>query len=127
MESVIESLNRWTLIPVSLTGDINILKINTLPKLLILFQSIPLSPLKLFFTRVKDLIKYLPTSSGTIDTLGFFLLYLTYNRRCLKLASLHWYYWAAQLRAAMCYFTTCSRKNLQPGSSLRHTQLPLLF
>lgn len=42
--SVIDSINRWTLLPLSLIGHINIIKKNILPKFLYLFQSLPLNP-----------------------------------------------------------------------------------
>lgn len=49
MEEITQSINRWMSLPLSMIGRINILKMNTLPKILYLFQNIPLSPPDDFF------------------------------------------------------------------------------
>lgn len=41
---ITESINKWSPLPISQIGRINILKMNVLPKFLYLFQSIPLPP-----------------------------------------------------------------------------------
>lgn len=52
-ESIYKSIERWSNMPISLIGRINILKMNVLPKLLHLFQNIPL-PLPLSdFTKLR--------------------------------------------------------------------------
>lgn len=43
-DTVIQLINRWTQLPISLIGCINILKITILPKYVYVSQSIPLSP-----------------------------------------------------------------------------------
>lgn len=89
---------------ISLIGRVNILKMNTLPKLLYLFQSIPLPPPESFFQKCKKIFTNFIWNNRR-SRLRFTLLYLPYDRGGLKLPNLRWYYWAAQLRAAMCYFS----------------------
>ena len=43
-ESTTRLINKWTNLPISMIGRINILKMTILPRYLYLFQSIPLSP-----------------------------------------------------------------------------------
>lgn len=43
-DTVIQLINRWTQLPISLIGCINILKMTILPKYVYVSQSIPLSP-----------------------------------------------------------------------------------
>ena len=54
-EGISNSIERWSSLPISLIGRINILKMNVLPKLLYLFQNIPLPPPKHFFLTVNKL------------------------------------------------------------------------
>lgn len=42
VDSGSESINRWSMLPISMIGRINILKMNVLPKFLYLFHSSPL-------------------------------------------------------------------------------------
>ena len=68
LQSIYDSLERWTSMPISLIGRINLLKMNVLPKLLYLFQNIPL-PLPLsYFTKLKKTCSNL---SGAIDDTGY--------------------------------------------------------
>lgn len=53
MAEINESINRWMSLPVSIMGRVNILKMNTLPKLLYLFQNIPLPPPTDLFSKIK--------------------------------------------------------------------------
>ncbi len=55
IESVSESINRWSTLPISMIGRINILKMNVLPKFLYLFHSIPLGPPVKFFSRMRGM------------------------------------------------------------------------
>lgn len=53
MAEINESIDRWMSLPVSIMGRVNILKMNTLPKLLYLFQNIPLPPPTDLFSKIK--------------------------------------------------------------------------
>lgn len=55
IESVSESINRWSMLPISMIGRISILKVNVLPKFLYLFHSIPLGPPINFFSKMKSM------------------------------------------------------------------------
>lgn len=88
----------------SLIGKINILKMNVLPKLLYLFQNIPLPPPSSLFTQLKKLfVRFLWNNRRPRTRLS--LLYLPFDRGGLKCPNPLWYYWAAQLRAMMFHFT----------------------
>ena len=54
VDSITKSLDIWSFLPISLIGRINVLKINIFPKLLYLFQNIPLPPPSLLFKTKKD-------------------------------------------------------------------------
>lgn len=60
MDAVIQLINGWTKLPVSLIGRIDILKMTILPKYLNLFQSIPLSPpLSVFQSLEKKFLNFI--------------------------------------------------------------------
>lgn len=99
-----ESINRWMSLPVSIMGRVNILKMNTVPKLLYLFQNIPLPPPTDLFSKIKKMfLNFLWNNRRARIRLS--LLYLPFDRGGRKCPNLMWYYWAAQLRSIMFYFT----------------------
>lgn len=104
MQGISISLDRWAALPMSLMGKINTLKMNVLPKLLYLFQNLPLPPPSNLFSQLKTLfIKFLWNNRRPRQRLS--LLYLPYDRGGLKCPNPLWYYWAAQLRTMMFYFS----------------------
>lgn len=104
ISTVNESMNSWSSMPISLLGRINIIKMNILPKFLYLFQSIPLPPPPQFFSKMKQLFtKFI--WNNTRSRLRLSLLYLPYERGGLQLPNLQWYFWAAQIRVAMYWFS----------------------
>lgn len=100
-----ESLNRWASLPLSLIGRINVIKMNILPKFLYLFQSIPLAPPPTFFSTMKTLFTKFIWNDRK-PRLRLTLLYLPYDGGGLRMPNLLWYYWAAQLRAALLWFSS---------------------
>lgn len=104
LAKVSEETNRWMTLPISLMGRINVIKMNILPKFLYVFQSIPLPPPPLFFLNLRRLLSKFIWSNRK-PRLRLSLLYLPYERGGLQLPNFLWYYWAAQLRAAMFWFS----------------------
>jgi len=94
----LEMLNRWTRMPISMIGRINIIKMLVLPKFL--FQSLPLPLPETFFHNINNILNQLIWNDKKAR-LQLKLLYLPYE-------SLKLYYWAAQLRTAMYYFSVTS-------------------
>jgi len=101
--SVVESINRWKSLPISMIGHFTILKMNILPRFLYDFQTIPLAPPSNFFKKMKQLFCNFIWNNRR-SRLCMTLLCLSYARGGLKLPYLQGYYWAAQLRAATYWF-----------------------
>ncbi len=105
LESISKSLERWSHMPISLIEQNNILKMNNLPKLLYLFQNIPLPLPTSYLSKLKKIcLNFLWNNRR--HRLRLTLLYLPSERGGLKLPSFLWYYWAAQLRTVMYYFSS---------------------
>ena len=107
-EEITESINRWTSLPLSLIGRINIIKMNILPKILYLFQNIPMSPPDGFLKEVNKLFSGFIWQNNKAR-IRLSLLQLPHSNGGLKCPNITWYYWAVQLRAIKFYFATrCS-------------------
>ncbi len=105
MIEINESLQRWMSLPMSIIGRIIILKSNILPKLLYLFQNIPLPPPSDLFSRIKKIfVEFIWNNRKT--RLRLSLLYLPFDRGGLKCPNLMLHYWATQLRSMTFYFST---------------------
>ncbi len=104
-ETTTSSLECWTPLPISMIGRINILKMNILPKYLYLFQNIPLPPPPSLFTRTRKLFtNFIWQNKRPRSRLS--LIYLPCDRGGLQCPNIQWYYWAAQLRSIMFYFSS---------------------
>lgn len=76
VDEVMETLDRLMIMPISMIGRINIIKMNILPKFLYIFQSLPLP--KSFFNRLNStLMKFIWNKKSR---LRLRLLYLSYER-----------------------------------------------
>lgn len=103
--SISKTVERCSSLHVSLVGRINILRMNILPKLLHLFQNIPLPPPPNFFSRMKNLFSNF-LWNNKCSRLRLSLLYLPYDRGGLQCPNMRWCYWSVQLRMLMFYFIT---------------------
>lgn len=98
------SIDRWRKLPISMMGRVNVLKMMVLPKLLYMFQNIPLPPPLDLFTWLKKSITNSIWNNGK-PKLRLSLLYLPFDGGGLKCPNFIWYHWAAQLRSVTFYFS----------------------
>lgn len=108
LEQVFKLLERWTTLPISIIGKVNLLKMSILPKCLYLFQNIPLPPPINFFQSLERAFNNFLWNNRR-PRLKLSLIYLPYDRGGLQCPNLQWYYWAAQLRTIMYYFSEETR------------------
>lgn len=104
-ENITNTLNRLTIMPISMIGRINIIKMDILPKFLYLFQSISLPLPMSFFDRINNILAKFIWNNKKAG-LRLKLLYMPYERGGLRLPNLQWYYWSAQLHSASFYFNS---------------------
>ena len=105
VEEVTELINRWSKLPISMIGRINIIKMAILPKFLYYFQTLPLPLPNRFYATIDKLFGQFIWNDRKAR-LRLKLLYLPYERGGLQLPNLRWYYMAAQLTSASYYFHT---------------------
>uniref|UniRef100_A0A3B1IPQ1 Reverse transcriptase domain-containing protein n=1 Tax=Astyanax mexicanus TaxID=7994 RepID=A0A3B1IPQ1_ASTMX len=96
--SIKKDLARWSLLPLSLAARINTIKMNTLPKLSYLFQTLPIFIPKLFFRKLDTLILEFIWNKRP-PRLRKSLLQQTKSLGGMALPHMQFYYWAANLRA----------------------------
>lgn len=107
IERTAEMLDRWSALPISMIGRINLIKMTVLPQYLYYFQTLPLPLPITFYDKLNKLFCRFIWNSRRAR-LRLKLLHLPYERGGLKLPNLRWYYMAAQLASASYYF--CSTK-----------------
>lgn len=108
LNTISKFIERWKNLPISLIGRVNIIKMSVLPKILYLFQNIPLCPPTSFFTILRrSFTNFIWNNKRARVRLS--LLYLPFNRGGLQFPNLQWYYWAAQLRSTLYYFSSESK------------------
>lgn len=104
-KEITENVNRWMSLPMSLIGRINIYKMSILPKILYVFQNVPLPPPSDWFSKMKKLmISFIWENKRARVRLS--VLHLPYSEGGLMCPNIVWYYWAAQLRTIQYYFST---------------------
>uniref|UniRef100_A0A8C4RFB7 Reverse transcriptase domain-containing protein n=1 Tax=Erpetoichthys calabaricus TaxID=27687 RepID=A0A8C4RFB7_ERPCA len=98
MEKIKQDLHRWSTHHLTLTGRINVVKVNILPKLLFLFQNIPIYINKSFFKQL----------DSTITSFIWNLKHPRIQRETLQrpkgeggmaLPNFQFYYWGAKIQA----------------------------
>ena len=95
-----QDLTRWDVLPLSLLGRIESVRMNILPRLLFLFQSLPiLVPQSTFKLLEKLVSKFIWQNRRPRIRLK--ILMTSKEKGGLGLPNLKMYYWAAQLRAIM--------------------------
>lgn len=97
IEKIRKDLERWTVLPLSIMGRIESIRMNILPKLLYLFQMLPINISNSTF---KDLDKLFSQFiwQGKRSRIKFNILKLPKSQGGLNIPNLRYYFWAAQLR-----------------------------
>lgn len=99
MDKTIEMLQKWSNLPISMIGRINIIKMSILPKFLYYFQTLPLPLPNMFYDKLNKLLAQFIWNDRKAR-LRLRLLHLPYERGGLQLPNFRWYYMAAQLTSA---------------------------
>lgn len=119
-----EDLEHWNLLPLSLGGRINTIKMNVLPKFLYVFQCVPIFLSKSFFVSIDKLISgFIWNKKNPRIRKG--MLQRLRQHGGLSLPNFQFYYWAANIKA-MLYWkeSSANDKWLQlENSSCCHTSL----
>lgn len=97
IKKIKEDLEHWNLLPISLLGRINVIKMNILPRINFLFQSLPCYLNKDFFKNVNKLISSFIWKNST-PRISFKTLTNTKEKGGLGLPDLQLYYWSAQIK-----------------------------
>uniref|UniRef100_A0A3B3IBF2 Reverse transcriptase domain-containing protein n=1 Tax=Oryzias latipes TaxID=8090 RepID=A0A3B3IBF2_ORYLA len=97
LESIGEDFDRWSVLPLSLLGRVNLIKMTVLPKFLYLFQHIPILINKAFFDKLEKRISHF-LWSGKTPRVRKSVLQSPKNIGGLSLPNFRQYYWAANIQ-----------------------------
>ncbi len=97
LDQMTKDFQRWSLLPLSLAGRINSIKMNILPKFLYLFQCIPVFIPKRFFHSLDSSISQF-IWNGKTPRIRKGILQKTKELGGLELPNFLFYYWAANVR-----------------------------
>ena len=122
ISSMSNKLDSWSKFSFSQIGRINLIKMNILPQILYLFQNIPLPPPPTFFSCMRRMFNRFIWMNRP-PRLRLSLLYLPFDRGGLQCPNLQWYYWAAQFKTLMFYFSS----NSPPWKDLESSSVALPF
>ena len=106
LKKVEEDFNRWSTLPLSLAGRVNLIKMTILPKFLYLFQHIPVLISKKFFAKVDTLISHFLWGNKPVRMRKYIL------QLPKRSGGLH-YFWAANIQKLL-YWTAETTAN-QPA------------
>lgn len=103
IQKIESDLSRWADLPLTLIGRINCIKMNILPKIMFLFQSlsIPL-PNSIFKTLNKSISAFI--WNHKVPRMSLEKLSWDYGMGGLRLHNFIFYYWAAQIRSLLHFF-----------------------
>ena len=97
LKKVEEDFNRWSTLPLSLVGRVNLIKMTILPKFINLFQHIPVLISKKFFAKVDKLISHFLWGNKPVR-MQKNILQLPKRSGGLALPNFLHYYWAANIQ-----------------------------
>lgn len=104
IDKISADLNRWTVLPLSFSGRIESIRMNVLPRLLFLFQTLPLTPPKNMFTILDRLISRF-IWQGRRPRVRYKVLQLPKQQGGWGLPHLRYYWLACQLRALISWIS----------------------
>lgn len=127
IKQIQKDIVRWEILPLSLLGRIEVIKMNLLPRFLFLFQSLPVNvPISVFNMLDKLISKFIWQKKK--PRIKFKTLLLPKDKGGLGLPNLKYYYWAAQLTAVVAWI----KNDKESGwveieqSSVKETPLSIL-
>lgn len=96
LEKAKQDLNRWSVLPISLAGKINSVKMTILPRFLSLFQMVPVFIPKSFFKSLDKCISSFIWNK-TVPRIRKAFLERQKNEGGLALPNFQYYYWASNI------------------------------
>ena len=106
-----QDLERWNLLPLSLGGRINTIKMNVMPKFLYLFQCIPIFLTKAFFCSIDKLISEFIWNKKN-PRIRKSVLQRHRQHGGLSLPNFQFYYWSANIKVMLCWKELSSQETV---------------
>ena len=120
LDGLKQDIKRWDLLPLSLSGRINTIKMNVLPKFLYLFQNLPIFLTKFFFSSIDKLISTFIWNKKN-PRIRKCILRRTRPQGGMALPNFLFYYWAANIRALMFWMSDVDNSNIPNWLILERT------
>lgn len=96
LEKIKSDLSRWSLLPISLAGRVNTIKMVVLPKFMYLFQMVPLFLPKIFFNKIDEVVSSFIWDKKA-PRIRKSLLQCSKSEGGLALPNFLYYYWSANI------------------------------